>query len=237
MDMMSVAMAKTYADSQRLGYSDVVDTLIQPEMSVKKQWEVFEYIPLVYGDTYIVVYDGEEYECKCLEHNGSNYIGDIRLYTNQTSVVEKFLVMDVSTRDIFVVNDGITHTISVYHRNKNIKPVDNDYLFKIIDLDKYGIGTVILELLAVGGGITTIADATQFWDDINTEQKLRLEMIYDTYRFKIDQYVRMTMALNDSVVQLAYSFMVVRPDGSTLSVNVAIAYNENGGAIIALKVA
>lgn len=107
---------------------------------------------------------------------------------------------------------------------------------KIIDLDSYGLGSVILGLVTTGGGIVTLPNMEQFWKDINTNQELRLELNYMEYRFKIDQCVRMNTNLSGSTVQLSFSLMFVQLDGTTVSASVAIAYTGDNAAMLAVSV-
>ena len=103
---------------------------------------------------------------------------------------------------------------------------------KVIDLDKYGIGNVILGLFASGGGTQILGNMGQFWADISTDKELRLIMKYDPFYFVIDQCARM---IGSSAVQLSYNFLVTNETGTSFNISVSIVRND-GNAVVIVKV-
>lgn len=115
---------------------------------------------------------------------------------------------------------------------------------KTIDLSKYGtsssnIANAIIALVGQGGGNTVIDDVGSFWDDVNTEEQLKLKLDYMSgQHFVIPAPI--IFRKEDGVIQVAFS-VLLNNNGTLLDLKVNIAYKGNAaiynaGAYLTVKV-
>jgi hypothetical protein len=110
---------------------------------------------------------------------------------------------------------------------------------KKINLSAYGassntIGITILALFQSGGGSKTVTGVGSFWDDVTTNKPLNLELHMDTnVKFII---LGPTMYKMGRVVQVAFSVMLYQAGAGVFNIQVSIADNGAGDAIVTVKV-
>lgn len=146
MDIIALAMAKTYTDSQRLGYAEVEETIFLPEVTATTGVNYTKELPmalLIPGYTYIVIYDGVAYECVCKEYieysqysddqYHYSYLGNLAFLGDKYPKTDEpftFWQKDTGTKITaqlrFEMNT--THTVSINYVSKTIHTIGQEYI-------------------------------------------------------------------------------------------------------------
>lgn len=257
MDIITAKLGAKMAQSElkangQVGYTSPPETVFQTALGEVEGISTYEApgkLGLVVGNTYTVRLADGDYECVCVggEVDGLEFhwLGNGGLIgyadTGETFVVVEMEVSPEVTEvgwmtTVIDTNVGASCTVIA---SETIHTIDPKYLPpsqpKVIDLDSYGIGIGILELVQSGGGVGQSANMKQFWDDITTDRELRLELNYATYRIVIEQCTRMNISATGAACQLSFAFLLVTDSGTTTSVNVAMA-RSGDDVVLAVKV-
>lgn len=125
------------------GEEEILVTIV-PETTIenaeKYSYDVFSGADLIFGETYIVTWDGVEYECTGSSYSG-NGVGDpMVLDTNVESYEYPFWIF--SNGMVAVVETGKTYTFSISKPSTAIRTLDNKYI-----KDMYG--TEIVEKVLI----------------------------------------------------------------------------------------
>lgn len=104
---------------------------------------------------------------------------------------------------------------------------------KAIDLDKYGIGEVVLGLFASGGGRYEMADNNGFWDAVNTDKQLRFVIDASAMGAVVKADVTCYTSGTDGTPALVEASFMVDYDGLH---KVTIVIGNNGGIVISVIV-
>ena len=231
-----------------LAQNNVMSTLLASQSRIIVETELEPFDPngpnptqisvpemLVEGESYTVKIASGVYTSVCkkimLDGMVAGYIGSPKLLGGEdTGEPFCFATADVVaaiTALCFDFNGGTTMTVS-----QETKTIDPKYLPpsqpKVIDLDSYGIGQVIVGLFANGGGTHSMQTNEQFWADISTDSELRLEQADGPFRFVVDHGV--SMKGGNGPVQLSYNFLVMDETGALH--NIAVCIGRNGDNII-----
>ena len=100
---------------------------------------------------------------------------------------------------------------------------------KVIDLDEYGIGELILGLMSQGGGDIRIDSPKDFWQAVNTKNGLRLRMVYTNL---VAEITGITQFYNSGKC-VGINFAITASDATTtLSVNVSIVSDGSGTFVV-----
>lgn len=84
----------------------------------------------VLDNTYIVTFDGTEYECVACEFAGMNIIGDLALLgiSNVTSSGEPFLISTLVDGSTMMYAESGNHIVSITAITRSLQPIDPKYL-------------------------------------------------------------------------------------------------------------
>lgn len=195
-----------------------------------------------------VRWDDKDYYCKINSMENAAFIGNQSLSGDGNNTGEPFFIIidwDDATTLIISETEG-EHYLNICRYYKTIVPIDPKYLPetaipKVINLDDYGIGEVILSLFASGGGTQQLEDVGTFWSDIATNRLLRLTQNYQlgtssSYTFEVDQSVRVRYANNhDKVAYICFSFTAYAGADNVHTIGVSI-YNTGAGASVYVEV-
>lgn len=270
MDAVTLAMAKKYTDSQRLGYSayDMLDMVCFDGNIADKPTISGEALGL--SGTYVhasdKVFDGGiALEADVRLGNGEIYsVKNLRVDKSGDGIWFLLGKMDLSGihfegERLLALSFGSalaealgrpagtyvwTETIYGYyffvcgasgHFTETIHPIDPKFLpGVVVDLDKYGIGEIILYLFSQGGGTHTAEAVKEFWDAVSKGNELQLTMQYSPFTIQIAGVTRF-IGISGDCDNVAFSFTVADTDGSVRSVSVSIA-RSHPNAYIAVKV-
>lgn len=119
----------------RLAYeTEPVLTEILPEQNFTgTSMELTGRSKLSSGQTYKVKFDDTEYECICVDLDGSSAIGNLSIFGMGSDTGEPFLLKSRGERFSIYVSDGTsthTHTVSVSGFASTIKKIDDKFLSK-----------------------------------------------------------------------------------------------------------
>ena len=99
---------------------------------------------LVLGKTYSVMFDGAEYDCICVERDGSPTIGNASLWAIGDDTGEPFLLQYYDGAIHATSSDlSATHTISISYIDENIKTIDEKFLPKDVIVNVVGTNTIL----------------------------------------------------------------------------------------------
>ena len=196
MDMITLAMAKAYTNTQRLGYAETERVNVMELLTLTLQFGQFtapSNIELFQaGKSYAVKWNGVEYICiaQKIEQEGVTAIGvgDLTM-VGGTGNGEPFFVL--KTPEAIVVMDflstGVEKTkaqLAIDEINEIIHTIDPKFIPgpKVIDLTKYltpdhevdSFNGALMRLFFNGGGFIDLPDSTTFWQDVNTSRPLQL---------------------------------------------------------------
>lgn len=137
MDMTTLAMAKSYTDSQRLAYAEVTMTELVPETTVQFKRDYDETgldyttinpITLTPGTIYEVLFDGVVYNCALRDVNGRSILGNSKLL-DQNDTGEPFIMnASVPNKLYAYTTNKATHTFRITVTEETIHPIDLKYL-------------------------------------------------------------------------------------------------------------
>lgn len=191
MDLITLAMAKAYADKQSKAYIKRTEEVLLPETTEKFIEALgfpgaysLEPLDIADGDTLSVIWDGVQYNCTVAWEDDLLMFGNQNIINDTENTGEPFAYTTTNGIGLFVsVNEG-THTFSVIRYTEIIDP---KYLpagiggGNSINFAKdYGsagevLNGTILELAMGGGGVVTFEqDADALWADIVAKQPTQM---------------------------------------------------------------
>lgn len=141
MDMITLAMAKSYTNSQRLGYTETVDFMIvektkfdfAPELGVGDLYAVeIESVnrdKITAGLQLVVHYDGEDYICTVMEVSGVFAFGNLGVLGIGPDTGEPFLITDNGDRlGVIAADTAETHTIGIICDTETVHTIDPKFI-------------------------------------------------------------------------------------------------------------
>lgn len=187
--------AYTY-DDKFLGYAHL-------EAGYHETYVSIPGIDLVPGKTYIVRFDNRYYTSICKDRPGNpSYIGSLDHNTD-----EPFMLQN-SGDSIYGYIDGSATYCSIIEKEGGQRFIESGQQFKTINLDKYGITEMLLQLFTNGGGHDFVSGSMEeFWTEVSTNVMLRLEATYPTNGVKMvfDQPDRIMYKNKAVAISWAYS--------------------------------
>ena len=148
MDILTLTTAKAYTNSQRLAYVGTEESAIFPETTIT-EWTFYEGgnyfyhqikppVSLTVGETYIVIWDGTRYKCKCWTNVRYPALGNGVRFSGRDCEIgngEPFLIMDLTKhsssaqRSLEADTDNAEpHTFAIYQEVETIHPIDQKYI-------------------------------------------------------------------------------------------------------------
>lgn len=193
---------------------------------------------LIEGQNYFVVTETGGALCVCRYNRDGLYLGNGAFaFSNGEDTGESFVYYELSGRAYYTDDNG-GETLIVSEFLPEFHTIDKLFLPKTlantINLDKYGIGAVILGLFASGGGTQTVEGATDFWDAVSTDRSIEFKLSVNGDWVYINgiTIVRSTLG---SCYQIGFAVML-NYSGIVYSITVNIQ-RSGDDAIITVKVA
>ena len=174
MDLITLAMAKKYTDSQRIGYTErkeLASFQLTPNADIGMNMGVsMGAIGLEVGKTYTVTTDSRSYTAVCKEMSGTLLLGNANFIMDTLdNTGETFCVVEMDDgAGLMTVamdaNNGTHMKVSA----ETIVPIDPKYLPNtVVDFDKLGLTAPILELFNTGGGTASMKHDNAYGVDID----------------------------------------------------------------------
>ena len=146
---------------------------------------------LVVGQTYIVSWDGTEYECVCRD-NGVLYIGNPSISGAGDDSGEPFVYVS-SMKSFATLDTSPSHTISVISTTKTVIPIADEF-----------IANARIPVLEVGGRISTGASNSGHYSFLN--------MTFDEVYAAVNKGLIVVRQSSDGTVYVPFSAMIENGD-------------------------
>ena len=120
---------KVLYDSGGIGYSEVAEDVLLPEMEVDTNNDdgtaMLGDYPLIEGGTYIVTFDGEQYICTAIAYNGAVVLGDLTFsYDGEFPFIVAYVPSELNA---FIGASPSTHTVSIVHKIETVHQISPKY--------------------------------------------------------------------------------------------------------------
>lgn len=233
---------------RKLGIKEIPSQTLCTLDLVDGNAEIDKQISLKVGDSYAVTLNGEKYTLMAayFEQSEMTYLGNLAAtgIPGATDTGEPFFVAeiyDVGKWSVFAVAPGINGKLTI-GTAETITPIDKKYLPGpvVIDLDKYGSPTtvtgILWELLGAGGGKRANVDIGSLFDDLKTDNPVRVRFSYPSggefMTIAVDGVTIVRTAKR--VEQLCFSCVIAQ--GSVIS-SVAVTITPSGYITMSVTVA
>jgi len=182
MDMLTLAMAKSYTDSQRLAHS-TKEVKVLRETHNGVCWDTP--IPVVAGKTYIVTIDSGIFTSVAKDDESGNVF--LNCFSDKGELVLSYVEFQPIDYAEIAIYGGKTFIVS--EEVETIHPIDPKYLPgevkpNVIDLTQYNavdeggvscsFNDVVLDLFAKGGGNSELQHDGSFWQDVSRGGNMRI---------------------------------------------------------------
>lgn len=234
MDLLTLAMAKAYSDKKG-GYTEIANTVLLdgvfevPEVEGGPSLFECECLEIKTGDNVTVKWNGVQYTCVVFDGEGNVGFGNLAVMGAESNTGEPFLFGNVVYEDgtsagVFATYDRGSITVTVKRVTEIVYPIDPKYLVKTIDLDKYGIGEVIIGLVMQEGGYTELDTPQEFWDELRADvgKDFHLKMVFQGSTIDISGITRIISEYG-FCEQVCFNFLVAS-DLGVGKVSVSIVY-------------
>ena len=92
-------------------------------------------IDFVVGQTYIVNWDGTEYECVCIGDGISTMLGNQSIMGHGDNTGEPFIFLPNEGNMVVTLDTSASHTISIKKTEETVTPMAEEFLPNILDID------------------------------------------------------------------------------------------------------
>ena len=85
-------------------------------------------LDIVGGQTYTVKWDGTEYECVCIDADGSVALGNTSIMGVGNNTGEPFLFLPAEGNVVITLETSASHTISITQTEETVTPMAEEFL-------------------------------------------------------------------------------------------------------------